>query len=69
VLEESEIKEFESLVFKYIWNNMAELISRRVLYSHQKFNVEIKDPMKIVIRKNSYELLALIQSERLLVYL
>ena len=33
VLEESEIKEFESLIFKYIWNSKAELISRRVLYS------------------------------------
>ena len=33
VLEESEIKEFECLIFKYIWNSKAELISRRVLYS------------------------------------
>ena len=32
-LEENDIKEFETLIFKYIWNGKAELISRRVLYS------------------------------------
>ena len=36
-LEESEIKEFETLAFKYIWSDKVELISRRVLYSNYEW--------------------------------
>ena len=39
-IEESEIKNIESIAFKYIWGNNLELISRKILYSDLSISLD-----------------------------